>query len=95
MPILGESPREQKAVAMDEPTSVYETVIAVIREMGIADTSLVRTILIQDNYFAGRKYYYTGGFAICMAARGVVEFYNDDGELLKTAPAPKETGLAA
>ncbi len=80
---------------MEEPTSVYDAVISVIREMGIEDTSLVRTILIRDNCYAGRKYYYTGGFALCMAGSGVIEFYSDNGELLKTVPAPKETGLAA
>ncbi len=80
---------------MDEPASVYDAVIAVIQEMGIEDTSLVRTVLVRDNRFVGWKYYYTGGYAICMAGSDVVEFYDDDGELLKTVPAPKEKGLAA
>ena len=80
---------------MDEPTSVYDTVIAVIREMGIADASLVRTVLMRDNRFVGRKYYYTGGYAICMAGSDVVEFYDDDGEWLQTVQASEETGLAA
>ncbi len=80
---------------MDEPASVYDAVIAVIREMGIEDTSLVRTLLMRDNYFAGRKYYYTGGFALCMAGSDEIEFYDDEGKLLRTASAPKETGLAA
>jgi hypothetical protein len=80
---------------MEEPASVYHAVIAVIREMGIEDTSLVRTVLVRDNRFVGRKYYYTGGYAICMAGSAVVEFYNDDGKLLITVQAPNETGLAA
>lgn len=80
---------------MDEPASVYDAVIAVIREMGIEDTSLVRTVLMRDNRFVGRKYYYTGGYAICMADSDVVEFYDDDGKLLRTVQAPKQTGLAA
>jgi len=80
---------------MDEPPSVYDAVIAVIREIGIEDTSLVRTVLIPDNRFVGRKYYYTGGFAICMAGSDVMEFYDDGGKLLRTAPVPKGTGLAA
>ncbi|MDY0170992.1 MAG: hypothetical protein RBS80_30915 [Thermoguttaceae bacterium] len=77
-----------------EPTSVYDAVIAVIREMGVEDTSLVRTVLMRDNRFVGRKYYYTGGYAICMAGSNVVEFY-DDGKLLRTVQATEETGLAA
>ncbi len=80
---------------MDEPASVYDVVIAVIQEMGIEASSLVRTILIRDSYYAGRKYYYSGGYAICMAGNGVIEFYDDAGKLLRTASAPEETGLAA
>ncbi len=80
---------------MDETASVYDAVIAAIRAMGIADTSLVRTILMRDNHYAGRKYYYTGGYALCVAGSGVVEFYSEEGEPLKTVPAPKEVGLAA
>ncbi len=80
---------------MNDPSSVYDAVITVIRAMGIEDTSLVRTVLIGDNRFVGRKYYYTGGFAICMAGSAVMEFYDDDGKLLRTAPVPEETGLAA
>ncbi len=80
---------------MDAPASVYHAVIAVIREMGIEDTSLVRSVLIRDNRFVGRKYYYEGGYAICMADSDVVEFYDDTGKLLRTVQAPKETGLAA
>ncbi len=80
---------------MDEPASVYDAVMSVIRETGIDDTALVRTLLMRDNDFAGRKYCYTGGFALCMAGNHAIEFYDDDGELLKTVPAPKETGLAA
>jgi len=80
---------------MDDPASVYDAVIAVIREIGIEDTSLVRTVLIRDNRFVGRKYYYMGGFAICMAGSDVMEFYDDDGKLLRTAPVLEETGLAA
>jgi len=80
---------------MNDPSSVYDAVIAVIREIGIEDTSLARTVLIRDNRFVGRKYYYTGGFAICMAGSDVMEFYDDDGKLLRTAPVPEGTGLAA
>ena len=80
---------------MNDPSSVYDAVIAVIREIGIEDTSLARTVLIRDNRFVGRKYYYTGGFAICMAGSDVIEFYDDDGKLLRTVPVPEETGLAA
>ena len=80
---------------MDTSASVYHAVIAVIREMGIEDTSLVRTVLMRDNRFVGQKYYYTGGYAICMAGSDTVQFYDDDGKLLRTVQAPKETGLAA
>ena len=80
---------------MDEPASVYDAVIAVIREMGIEDTSLVRTVLVRDDRFVGRKYLYAGGYAICMVGSEAVEFYDDDGKLLRTVQAPKETGLAA
>ncbi len=80
---------------MDEPTSVYDAVIAVIQELGIEDTSLVRAVLVRDDRFVGRKYYYTGGYAVCLAGSDVVEFYDDDGKLLRTVQAPTETGLAA
>lgn len=80
---------------MEEPASVYHAVIAVIREMGIEDTSLVRAVLIRDNRFVGRKYYYAGGYAICMAGSDELVFYDEDGKLLRTVQAPKETGLAA
>ncbi len=80
---------------MDESASVYDAVISVFREMGVDDTALVRALLMRDNDFAGRKYYHTGGFALCMAGSGAIEFYDGVGELLKTVPAPKETGLAA
>ncbi len=80
---------------MDAPASVYHAVIAVIQEMGIEDTSLVRTVLVRDNRFVGRKYYYTGGYAICLAGSDELEFYDDEGNLLRTVQAPEETGLAA
>ncbi len=80
---------------MEEPASVYDAMIAVIQELGIEDTSLVRTVLVRDNRFVGWKYYYTGGYAICMAGSDELEFYDDEGNLLRTVQAQEETGLAA
>ena len=80
---------------MDEPASVYDAVIAVLAEMGIAETSLIRTFLIRDDRFVGRKYLYTGGYAICMAGSDELVFYDEDGKPLRTVQASKETGLAA
>ena len=44
----------------------------------------IRTILIQNGYFVGHKYRFDGGYAIRLAGKNEIEFYDQAGVLLKT-----------
>ena len=64
--------------------SIQEMVAATLAELGLpAPTNFIQTILMKDGYFVGHKLRYDGGYAI-LRAGGTIEFYDEQGRLLKT-----------
>ncbi len=49
---------------------------------------------IKDGYCIARKYFFEGAEAIWQMAEGVVEFYGEDDELVKTIRVGEETSEA-
>jgi hypothetical protein len=57
--------------------------------LGADEAALNRTILIRDGNFVGHKFRFDGGYALWLVEKGVLEVYDDDGNM-KTASS--ETG---
>jgi hypothetical protein len=53
------------------------------------------TLLIRDGFFIGHKFRCDGGYAIWGAGWSAVEFYDEDGELLKMVAVKKAARLSA
>ena len=68
---------------MEEGVCGHDLVTASLKEMGI-NVVPMRTILITNGYFVGRKYRFDGGYAIRLAGKNAIEVYDDEGKLLKT-----------
>jgi hypothetical protein len=76
--------------------SILNLVVATLSELGLpAPTNIIPTMLTRDDYFAGHKLRYDGGCAILRAANNVIEFYDEQGKLLKTVNIWTERGAAA
>jgi hypothetical protein len=64
--------------------SILNLVEATLSEFGLpAPTNIIPTMLMRDGYFVGHKLRYDGGCAILWAASDAVEFYDEQGQLLK------------
>ena len=76
--------------------SILNLVAATLSELGLpAPTNSIPTMLMKDGYFVGHKLRYDGGCAILWAASDVIEFYDEQGKLLRTIVLEDETGAAA
>jgi len=66
--------------------SVQDVVIAVLGEMGQypAPGTLVCTFALSEGCLVAQKFFYEGGYAVWVASRGTVSFYDDAGKMLKT-----------
>ena len=65
--------------------AVLNLVAATLSELGLpAPTNIIPTTLTRDGYFVGHKVRYDGGCAILWAASDVIEFYDEQGKLLRT-----------
>ena len=64
--------------------AVLNLVAATLSELGLpAPTNIIPTTLTRDGYFVGHKLRYDG-WAILWAASDVIEFYDEQGKLLRT-----------
>ena len=66
---------------------VRQVVRQTFADIGIADDlvdDLNETILIDDGTYRGRSYQTEGYFAMWMIDAGLVQFYDDDGNMLAT-----------
>ena len=66
---------------------VRQVVRQTFADIGIADDlvdDLNETILIDDGAYRGRSYQTEGYFAMWMIDAGLVQFYDDDGNMLAT-----------
>ncbi len=79
-----------------QPQSLPEVVAAALREMGLgaAEATLNRTILIREGNFVGHKFRFDGGYALWPVEKGVVEAYDDNGNM-KTASSETDEKRAA
>jgi hypothetical protein len=69
---------------MGQALSIQDAVTATLTEMGIATDSLMHTVLLKDGYFAGHKFRFDGGYAVWLSDKDAVEFYGEDGKVLKS-----------
>ena len=77
-------------------TSIHDLVAATLAELGLpGPTNFIQTMLMRDGYFVGHKLRYDGGCAILWAASDAIEFYDEQGKLLKTVTVGVEKGAAA
>ena len=76
--------------------SIPDLVAATLTELGLpTPANIIQTMLMKDRFFIGWKFRYDGGYAIWVPGGSTVEFYDEDGTLMKTAAARAETGAAA
>jgi hypothetical protein len=70
--------------------------VQIFAELGATDpASMIRTVLLKDRFFVGWKFRYDGGHVILRAASDAIEFYDEDGTLLKTVTLEVGKGAAA
>jgi hypothetical protein len=64
--------------------SIQESVAATLSELGLpAAANIIETMLMKDSYFVGWKFRYDGGCAVLHAGGSTIEFYDEQGTLLK------------
>ncbi len=77
-------------------SSIHDLVAATLAELGLpAPTDFIQTMLMKDRYFVGWKFRYDGGYAVLRAGANTIEFYNEDGTLLKSVGLEAGKGVAA
>jgi hypothetical protein len=80
----------------DMDKSIPELIASTVTELGLPDpTNFFQTMLLREGYFVGWKFHYDGGHAIWWAGDDTIEFYGDDGKLLKTITLATGKGAAA
>ena len=69
---------------MGHSKPIHDVVKDALAELGIATSSLWRSILIRDVRYEGERYHFDGGHALWLPETNLVEIYDDNGGLLKT-----------
>lgn len=81
---------------MGTSASINDLVAATLTELGLpAPADIIQTMLLKDSHFVGYKFRYDGGYATLQAGGNTIEFYDDQGKLLKTATVEGDRGAAA
>ena len=81
---------------MGASASIHDLVAATLSTLGLPPPiDLIQTMLMKDGYFVGYKFRYDGGHAILQAGGNTIEFYDEQGKLLKTAAIDADNGAAA
>jgi hypothetical protein len=81
---------------MGASPSSHELVVATLIGLGLpGPVEIIQTMLMKDGYFVGYKFRYNGGYAILPAGGNTIEFYNEEGKLLKTVAVEGDRGAAA
>ena len=65
---------------MNEPAQ--DAVIATLKEMGLHPTSC--TFALSEGRLVAQKFFYEGGYAVWETGHGRVNFYDEDGGLLRS-----------
>ena len=75
--------------------SIHDLTTATLSELGLpAPTNIIQTMLMHDGYFVGWKLRYDSGHAVLHTGGNAIEFYDEQGTLLKTVGLGAE-GAAA
>ena len=81
---------------MDLSASTHDLVAATLAKLGIPTPSpIIQTMLMRDGYFAGHKLRYDGGHVFLRSDGRAMEFYDEQGKLLKTVILEAGKGAAA
>jgi hypothetical protein len=76
--------------------SIHELVAATLTGLGLpSPTDIIQTMLMKGGYFVGFKFRFDGGHAILQAGGNVIEFFDEQGKLLKTTAVEGDRGAAA
>ena len=78
--------------------SVQDAVVATLKEMGLrpAPGTLPCTFALSEGRLVAQKFFYEGGYAVWETGRGTVNFYDEDGGLLRSVGIGQAvSGIAA
>jgi len=68
-----------------EPTPLYQTIAAGLSELGMPDLPCrSNTFLIRDGHRVGQRFLFEGLQAIWLIAENVVQFYDENGRMLRS-----------
>jgi hypothetical protein len=66
--------------------SLEKIVSSILKEMGVAaPDNMIRTLALREGCLVAEKFRYDGGYAVWLVGSEAVNFYDDDGRLLKKA----------
>jgi hypothetical protein len=69
---------------MSDSGSIHDLVVAALSDMGVpSPDSVIETLRVEDGCFVGHFFRYDGGYATQWLGSPTVEFYDEDGNLLK------------
>jgi hypothetical protein len=73
---------------MNPSRSLRDVVAGILsEELGLAGHGeLIRTLALREGHLVAEKFRYDGGYAIWSVGGRMVEFYDDDGNLVKCVP---------
>jgi len=75
---------------------IYDLVVAMFLKLGLpAPTDICETLLVNDGCFIGHRFRCDGGYAIWGVGWKAVEFYDEEGQLLKRVAIKKTASLSA
>jgi hypothetical protein len=76
-------------------TSIHDLVAATLAELGLpVPANIIQTMLMRDRYFAGWKFRFDDGYAVLRSGANSIEFYDEQGTVLKTAALGTEQEAA-
>jgi hypothetical protein len=75
---------------------IYDLVVATFFKLGMPPPIDVwETLLIEDGIFIGHKYRCDGGYAIWASGWSAIEFYDEDGKLMKKVAVKRDLRSSA
>lgn len=75
---------------------IHDFVVATFSKLGVpGPVDGCETLLIKDGCFFGHKLYFEGGYAVLASGGSTVDFYDDDGKLVKSVAIRKDLRSSA
>jgi hypothetical protein len=78
--------------------SAVDAVVATLKEMGLhpAPGTLPCSFALSEGRLVAQKFFYEGGYAVWEVGRGTLDFYDDEGRLLRSVGiGVADSGIAA